>query len=62
MDYSKKPEKENPRSSSNPLLQLTFLWMLPLLYRGSKKGLSTDDLTKCMEKDNSELLGDKLES
>lgn len=61
MDYSKKPEKKNPRSSKNPLSHLIFLWIVPILFRGTTRGLNTDDLTKCLEKDQSELLGDKLE-
>lgn len=62
MDYSKKPEKENPRSSTNPLSQLIFLWIFPFLLRGTTRGLNTEDLTKCLEKDHSEVLGDKLET
>lgn len=61
MDHSKKPEKENPKKKSNPLSQLFFTWTIPLLCKGAKKGLNQDDLTKCMEKDRSEELGDRLE-
>jgi ATP-binding cassette, subfamily C (CFTR/MRP), member 4 len=61
MDSSKKPEQPNPRQNANPLSQLLFGWIIPLLFKGTRKGLHTDDLTKNLEKDNSELLGDKLE-
>lgn len=61
MDFSRKPERENPRKKANPLSQLFFLWMVPVFWRGTRKGLTTDDLTKCLKKDDSELLGDELE-
>lgn len=61
MDFSRKPERKNPRSGANPLSVLFFLWMAPVFWRGSRKGLNTDDLTKCLKKDDSEVLGDELE-
>lgn len=61
MDHSKKPETENPKERSNPLSQLFFIWAIPLLRKGAKKGLNQEDVTKCLEKDRSEQLGDKLE-
>lgn len=61
MDHSKKPESENPKARANPLSQLFFTWTIPLLCKGSKKGLNQEDVTKCLEKDRSEHLGDRLE-
>ncbi|XP_055303160.1 ATP-binding cassette sub-family C member 4-like [Sitodiplosis mosellana] len=61
MDSSRKPEKSNPRKGANPLSQLFFLWVIPLFWKGTRKGLNTDDLTQCLEKDESESLGDELE-
>ncbi|XP_055638062.1 ATP-binding cassette sub-family C member 4-like [Toxorhynchites rutilus septentrionalis] len=61
MDSSRKPEKKNPRKGAFCLSQLIFAWLLPLFYKGSRYGLSKDDLTKCLKKDKSEELGDKLE-
>lgn len=61
MDSSQKPQKENPSRYASILSQLIFGWSMPLLYRGSRQGLNTDDLTKCLPEDCSEELGDKLE-
>lgn len=61
MDFSKKPERENPRKKANPISQLFFVWIIPLLWRGMKNGLTTKDLTKCLKKDRSDTLGDDLE-
>lgn len=61
MDFSKKPERENPRKGANPLSQLFFLWIVPVFWKGTRKGLNTDDLTHCLRKDESEVLGDELE-
>ncbi|XP_073824771.1 CF transmembrane conductance regulator [Musca autumnalis] len=61
MDSSKKPQKENPRSLANIFSQLIFGWSIPMLYKGCRQGLTTDDLTKCLPADCSEELGDQLE-
>lgn len=61
MDSSKKPERENPRKGANPISQLFILWIAPLFWKGMKNGLTTDDLTKCLKKDRSDMLGDDLE-
>ncbi|XP_049304937.1 ATP-binding cassette sub-family C member 4 isoform X3 [Bactrocera dorsalis] len=61
MDSSRKPERINPRRHANILSQILFVWAMPLLFKGAKNGLNTDDLTKCMPKDSSEDLGDRLE-
>ncbi|KAL7728495.1 hypothetical protein ACLKA6_012510 [Drosophila palustris] len=61
MDSSAKPDRKNPRQRANILSQLIFAWAVPLLYRGSRKGLNTDDLTECLKEDHSEQLGDRLE-
>ena len=61
MDSAKKPQKSNPRLGANLLSQLLFLWAVPLLFKGSRKGLNSDDLTVCLDKDESKVLGDRLE-
>lgn len=61
MDFSKKPERENPRKGANPLSQLFFFWIVPVFWKGTRKGLNTDDLTHCLRIDESEVLGDELE-
>ncbi|KAH8311038.1 hypothetical protein KR044_004010 [Drosophila immigrans] len=61
MDSSAKPERKNPRQRANIFSQLIFAWAVPLLYRGSRQGLNTDDLTECLNEDHSEQLGDRLE-
>ncbi|XP_017848989.2 multidrug resistance-associated protein 4 [Drosophila busckii] len=61
MDSSAKPERKNPRARANLLSQLLFAWSLPLLYKGSRHGLTTEDLTECIADDHSEELGDRLE-
>ncbi|KAM7362920.1 CF transmembrane conductance regulator isoform 2-T6 [Cochliomyia hominivorax] len=61
MDSSQKPQKENPRRYANILSHLIFGWSIPLLYKGSRRGLNTEDLTKCLPEDCSEELGDALE-
>jgi len=61
MDSSAKPKRKNPRQDANIISQLIFAWAIPLLYRGSRRGLNTDDLTECLKNDRSEQLGDRLE-
>uniref|UniRef100_A0A182J5C3 Uncharacterized protein n=1 Tax=Anopheles atroparvus TaxID=41427 RepID=A0A182J5C3_ANOAO len=61
MDSSRKPVKRNPRKGAFCLSQLLFGWLLPLFYRGSRRGLGKDDLTKCLKADRSEQLGDRLD-
>lgn len=61
MDFSKKPELENPRKGANVISKLFYLWTLPLFWKGMKNGLTTDDMTKCLQKDKSEELTDEME-
>lgn len=61
MDSSKKPDVENPRKDANILSKILLIWIFPTLFKGSRKGLNTDDLTQCLISDNSELLGNKLD-
>lgn len=61
MDNTKKPENKNPRQNVYPISQLIFYWVFPILWKGTKKGLNTNDLTICLKKDRSEGLGDTLE-
>lgn len=55
------PGKENPRVRAGCFSQLFFGWIMPLLYKGSKGGLTENDLPKCLPDDDSKALGDKLE-
>ncbi|RZC33433.1 ABC tran and/or AAA 25 domain containing protein [Asbolus verrucosus] len=56
---NKKKLKAHPKQKANFLSN--FLWQLPLLYRGFKKGVSEDDLYDTLEEHQSKSLGDKLE-
>lgn len=61
MDSGKKPEKRNPRKGANLLSQLLFTWIIPFLWHGTRYGLNSEDLTKCLRKDKSTTLGNSLE-
>ncbi|XP_034486870.1 multidrug resistance-associated protein 4-like isoform X2 [Drosophila innubila] len=61
MDSSKKPERKNPCQQANLLSYFIFAWAVPFLYHGSRKGLTTDDITECLKADQSEQLGNRLE-
>lgn len=61
MDNTKKPIKNNPRNGANFLSVLLFCWFVPLLWKGTRKGLNVDDITVCLDSDLSEVLGAKLE-
>lgn len=61
MDFSKKPEHENPRKGANLISQLFLLWTAPLLWKGMNNGLTKKDLIKCLEEDKSNDLADNLE-
>lgn len=61
MDNSKKPEKPHPFENTNIINRIFLTWLIPILYKGSKSGLTTDDLTKSLKNDDSQMLGDKLE-
>lgn len=61
MDFSQKPQQENPRKGVNPISQLLFIWIAPIFWKGATKGLNREDLRKCLKKDISKSLGDELE-
>lgn len=61
MDFTKKPQQESLDKDANPISRLFLLWMAPFVWKGMKNGLATNDLTKCMTKDRSDVLGDELE-
>ncbi|KAM8705738.1 hypothetical protein ACLKA7_010097 [Drosophila subpalustris] len=61
MDSSKKPERKNPCQQANFLSYFIFGWAVPFLFHGSRKGLTTDDITECLQADQSEQLGNRLE-
>lgn len=61
MDSSKKPKNENPGKKASLLSRLFILWIVPLLFRGHRTGLNSEDLCKCIDDDISEDLGDKLQ-
>lgn len=62
MDFSKKPQNENHRKGANFISVLLMLWTVPLFWKGMKNGLNTNDLTKCLEEDKTDVLGDNLEA
>lgn len=54
MDYSKKPERKNPRKGANVLSQLLFLWIVPLMFRVSqccfqRRATLLDDLIRLIK-------------
>lgn len=61
MDSGKKPDKTNPRRGVNIISQIFFIWIIPLFWKGVRRGLTTEDMTKCLDKDKSDALGDELE-
>lgn len=61
MDSSRKPELRNPRQGVAAWSQLLFGWVVPVLWHGCRNGISTDQLTQCMPRDDSAMLGDQLE-
>lgn len=61
MDNSKKPEKVHPKENANIINRIFLTWIVPTLFKGSRSGLTTDDLTKSLKDDDSHILGDKLE-
>lgn len=61
MDSSSKPHRKNLCQEANFFSRLTFAWAVPLLLHGSRKGLNSNDLTKCLKEDQSQPLGDRLE-
>lgn len=61
MDYNKKPELKNPRKGANALSQLFFAWIIPMTIKGYFQGIHNKDLTKCLNVDSSQVLGEKLE-
>ncbi|XP_059222915.1 probable multidrug resistance-associated protein lethal(2)03659 [Stomoxys calcitrans] len=61
MDGAIIPTKENPRLHAGIFSQLFFNWIMSLLYKGSKRGLTEEDLPKCLPDDESKVLGDKLQ-
>lgn len=58
MDTSLKPEKKNLKEDANSISTLLFLWLIPILRKGS---VNNNDLTTCLKQDRSADLGDKLE-
>lgn len=61
MDFTVKPKHESLDHGANPISRLFLLWMAPFVWKGMKMGLTKNDLTKCMPKDRSDVLGDELE-
>ena len=61
MDKSKKPDKQNPRYNANIFSQIIFGWTIRLMFKGCRYGITSNNLTKCLDKDLSEDLGDELE-
>lgn len=51
----------NPRAKANILSILTFWWTIDLFRTGYRKALELGDLFKPLDRDNSQVLGDRLE-
>lgn len=49
------------RSEYNFSITFFFLWIVPLFWCGVQNGLSTENLTKCLDEDESNIFGDELE-
>ncbi|EDV92547.1 ATP-binding cassette sub-family C member 4 [Drosophila grimshawi] len=60
MDSSTKPDRKNPCEEASFISRLIFAWAVPLLFRGSRQGLTALDLTECLKADRSEHLGNRL--
>ncbi|XP_017778100.1 PREDICTED: multidrug resistance-associated protein 4 [Nicrophorus vespilloides] len=52
---------DNPHRKANILSRLCFTWMIGLFRKGVKYGLKVSDLYKTLDRDKSDMLGDKLE-
>lgn len=61
MDHTSKPMLPNPQRGAWFGSRLFFIWILPILWNGSRNGLSSKNLTKCLAVDKSADLGDRLE-
>lgn len=62
MHHPKISTVQNPRNRANSVSKLLFVWIVPTLYEGSRKGLDQENITKCLDEDRSEVLGDTLEA
>lgn len=62
MDHTRKPVRQNPQHGAWFGSQLFFMWIVPFLWKGSRNGLNSESLTKCMPVDKSADLGDRLEA
>ena len=51
----------NPFDTANPFSKLFFIWILPLLKKGSKQDLSLDDMYSVRNQDVAEDLANELE-
>ncbi|KAM8706128.1 hypothetical protein ACLKA7_010417 [Drosophila subpalustris] len=51
---------ENPREHSNPISELMFCFIFPLLVKGRKKTLDQPDLYRPLKEHKSDTLGDRL--
>lgn len=61
MEGVRKSLPPNPRAKANIFSILTFWWTIELFRKGYRKVLELGDLFTPLERDNSEVLGDRLE-
>ncbi len=61
MDFTEKRRVENPELKANPISKFLFLWITPLLRKGTKQTLSIDDLYDRLPEDDASTLGDKMQ-
>ena len=61
MGSTKTKNAENPSDTANPFSKLFFIWILPLLKKGSKRDLTLDDMYAVRNQDVAEVLANELE-
>lgn len=62
MEINKPKLPSNPCDSANVLSKLLFTWTLPFFKKGYKKEIKLNDVFQPMKLDQSELLGNRLET
>lgn len=62
MESAQKKLPTNPYEHTNYISKLFFVWTLPFVRKGFKSVLNIDDIYKPLSSDQSESLGNRLES
>ncbi|KAK9870727.1 hypothetical protein WA026_008296 [Henosepilachna vigintioctopunctata] len=61
MDNTKKYDNPNPQSKANPISQIFFWWLMPLVKYARKNNLEMKDIYNTQKPEKSENVADKLE-